>query len=296
MTPAYAYYPGCSQTGSSEEYGRSVQICCRELGVELVEIEDWNCCGATPAHTLDPALSGALSARNLQLAAQAGRSEVATACPSCLANLKSAEAKARDPKSAKEMNRLLDEPYAGGVRSRSILQILLEDAGLKALQDKIKRNLRGLVLAPYYGCLTTRPGSLMEFDDPENPTSMDRLLETAGARVPDFPFKTECCGASLGVPRRDAVTRLSARILDMAAEAGADAIVVACPLCHQNLDMRRAQVNAASGAGHRMPVLFFTQALGIALGYTPNELGLDKLIVSPKGLLTKLQTLERGEG
>ena len=162
---------------------------------------------------------------------------------------------------------------------QSVLQALFEQVGPEGVKARVKRPLTGLRVAPYYGCIMNRPPGLMAFDDPENPVAMDRLLEACGATIVDFPFKTECCGAAFAMPRLDIMQRLSARLLDMAAQVGADCIAVACPLCQMNLDLRRGQANKAASAPHAMPVPYFTQLLGLALGLPEAELALGKLVL-----------------
>ncbi|WP_462326247.1 CoB--CoM heterodisulfide reductase iron-sulfur subunit B family protein [Desulfobaculum sp.] len=285
MSQAYAYYPGCSQEGTSRENDRSSRAVLAALGVELIEMTDWSCCGSTPAHTVDHELAAALSARNLEIASTAGQNTVATPCPGCLKNLRSANTKMQDEAFRERVNGLLDRPYAGNVDCRSILQILLEDVGEETIAQRALHSLSGLTIVPYYGCLLTRPAGLMDFDDPENPTSMDRLCRTLGAEVPEeFSYKMECCGAAYGIPKKDIVMRNTGRILDAAAELGADAVVTACPLCHQNLDLRQGQVNRANHSSHNIPVFYITQLVGLALGLDIRDLGLDQHAVNPKGL------------
>ncbi|MBA4356814.1 MAG: CoB--CoM heterodisulfide reductase iron-sulfur subunit B family protein [Humidesulfovibrio sp.] len=286
-----AYYPGCSQTGTAAEYDASARACCAALGLTLVDVPDWTCCGSTPAHTLDHFLAGALAARNLLQAELAGHDRVTTPCPSCLAALRTASrhlaeappAEGGGPNYRAEVERLLDRPAPLRAIAVSLLQVLVEDVGLPAIAAALKKPLTGLRVAPYYGCIMNRPPGLMNFDDPENPTALDRLLTACGATVVAFPFKTECCGAAFGMPRLDMMQRLSARILDMAEDCGADCIVVACPLCQMNLDLRRGQVNAFSrrqgGRDSQMPAPYFTQLLGLALGLAEADLGLDKLVL-----------------
>jgi len=296
MSAMLGYYPGCSQSGTAAEYDISTRACCKALGVELTDVPDWTCCGSTPAHTVDHHLAGALAARNLLQAEAAGLTRVATPCPSCLAALKTADAhlngQGADESYRAEVERLLGRPGPGPVESVSILQVLFEQVGAGAIKKLVKRPLTGLRVAPYYGCIMNRPPGLMAFDDPENPVAMDEILAACGATVVDFPFKTECCGAAFGMPRLDIMQRLSARILDTAANAGADCVVVACPLCQMNLDLRRGQVNAASGQNIQMPVPYFTQLLGLALGVDEAQLGLGKLVLP---LAPALETADRRE-
>ena len=259
-----AYYPGCSGQGTSAEYERSTRAVCRALEIALKEIPDWSCCGSTPAHACDHVLSAALSARNLALAAKDGAERVGTPCPSCLANLKTAKYRMKDEAFRGKVDALLDEPCPEELPDTvSILQVLVEDYGLEAIAEKVKKPLEGVKIACYYGCLMSRPADIMQFDNAENPMAMDNIMTALGAEVVPFPLKTECCGAAMGIPRRDITARLTGRILERAQAFGADAVVVACPLCHMNLDLRQRQ---AVGGSMKMPVLYFTQLMGLALG------------------------------
>lgn len=288
LAPKYAYYPGCSGQSTSSEYEVSTKAVCRALGLELAEIPDWSCCGSTPAHTVDHVLSAALAARNLGLAQDAGFDTVITPCPSCLTNLKTAVHRMEDPDFRDKVNKLLDRPFMGGVQAKSVLQVIFEDIGPARLKAMVRKPLTGLRLAPYYGCIMNRPPEVMQFDDPENPISIDRLMEALGAEIAPFPLKVECCGASFGVARKDVVTHLSGKLLRMAETIEAQAFVTACPLCQMNLDLRQSQVNLAAKTKHNLPVFYYTQLIGVALGLAEKDLGLDKLIVSPKGVLARV--------
>ena len=279
MSARLGYYPGCSQGGTAAEYDISSRACCAALGLELADVPDWTCCGSTPAHPVDHHLAGALAARNLLQAQAAGFTRVLTPCPSCLAALKTAEQHLADPDYKANVERLLGRAAPGPLDCQSVLQALFEQVGAEGVKARVKRPLTGLRVAPYYGCIMNRPPGLMAFDDPENPVAMDRLLEACGATIVDYPFKTECCGAAFAMPRLNIMQRLSARLLDMAAEVGADCIAVACPLCQMNLDLRRGQANKAALAPHAMPVPYFTQLLGLALGLPEAELALGKLVL-----------------
>jgi heterodisulfide reductase subunit B len=283
------YYPGCSGQGTSKEYDLSTREVCAKLGIRIRDIEDWSCCGSTPAHTVDHGLSTALSLRNFAQAEEMGMSDVTTPCPSCLKNLKTALRRMDDPRIGPEAGRLLGRALKSRPTVRSVLQVIYEDVGLEKLAAAIIKTLGGLRIVPYYGCLMTRPHDLMAFDDEENPVSMDRILETAGARVLPFPLKVECCGASMGIPRNDAVARLSGRLLGVAEALGAEAVAVACPLCQMNLDLRQSQVNRYNGTRYAIPVFYFTQLLGMALGVPEERLGFDKLVVDPSTVVKKLR-------
>lgn len=290
---AYAYYPGCSGQGTSMEYERSTRAVCEALGIQLDEIPDWSCCGSTPAHAFDHTLSAALSGRNLGLAAKQGHDCVLTPCPSCLTNLKTAGKHiSGDENFRDKVNRLLDEPLGTIPETKSVLQVLFEDLGPDWISEKVKRPLTGLKVVTYYGCILTRPPGLMEFDSEENPISMDMLMRAAGAEVLPYPLKTECCGASHGVARKDLVMRLSGRLLDMADSLGAQAVVTACPLCQMNLDLRQSQVNSANSAHYKLPIFYYTQLLGWAFGLPDASLGLDKLCVDPGPALRSIAANE----
>lgn len=288
MTDSFAYYPGCSGLGTSKEYDRSARAVCAALGIKLVDIPDWSCCGSSPAHTLDHYLSAALAARNLEGVEKMDLDTALTPCPSCLTNLKTATHRMLSPTFRDKVNQLLDKPYEGKVETMSVLQALIEKVGIDAIAARVRRPLKGIKLAPYYGCIMNRPPEVMQFDDPENPVAMDKILAALGAEVVPFPLKVECCGASYGVPRRNIVTRLSGKLLSTARDAGADAMVVACPMCQMNLDLRQEQVNKAMGTNFQMPIIYFTQLMGFAMGLPEKDLGFKKLCVSPKALLSRV--------
>ncbi|WP_428563008.1 MAG: CoB--CoM heterodisulfide reductase iron-sulfur subunit B family protein [Solidesulfovibrio sp. DCME] len=287
MSEAIAYYPGCSGLGTSKEYDASTRAVCRALGLSLVDIPDWSCCGSTPAHTKDHILSAALSARNLQLVAGMGLTAAATPCPSCLTNLRTANHRMEKAENAEKVNKLLDDAYAGGVEAISVLQALVENIGLDAIKAAVRTPLSGLTVACYYGCIMNRPPELMKFDDCENPMAMDNILAALGATVVPFPLKVECCGASYGIPRQDIVAKLTGKLLDAAVSIGADMVAVACPLCQMNLDLRQGQVNRALGSHFRIPVPYYTQLMGVALNVADEELGFGQLCIDPRPVLNK---------
>lgn len=282
------YYPGCSGEGTSAEYDSSTRMVCQTLGVELLDIPDWSCCGSSPAHTVSHNLSAALSGRNLALVEEMGHDQVTTPCPSCLVNLRTAAHKMELPDFREKTNRLLEKPVTSSVEAKSVLQVLFEDVGLERIANEVRIPLKGMKVVTYYGCIMTRPPELMQFDNHENPMSMDKILTALGAEVLPFPLKVECCGASFGVARRDVVVKLSGRLLDAAKALGADAMVTACPLCQMNLDMRQRQVEWALGTKFNMPVFYYTQLLGYAFGLEESELGMDKLCVNPNQVLAKV--------
>jgi heterodisulfide reductase subunit B len=271
------YYPGCSLLGSSREFDESVRALAQAIGLELVEVPDWNCCGASSAHVLDHKLSLSLPARILAQAEAAGLTEILAPCAACYNRLASARMElAEHPQLAREVAAIIDQPVTGKVKVVNVLEVL------DRFQDVIKARTvapLGRKVACYYGCLLVRPPRVLGFDRAEEPISMDRLAAAAGAEPVDWNFKTECCGAAFSVTRTDLVARMSGKIVANAAKHGAEAIVVACPMCQSNLDMRRPEINAQLGAEQAIPVLFITQVLGLALGLPPEALGLHRHLV-----------------
>jgi heterodisulfide reductase subunit B len=271
------YYPGCSLLGSSREFDESVRALAGAIGLELVAVPDWNCCGASSAHVLDHKLSLALPAKILAQAEAAGLTEVLAPCAACYNRLTSARAElAADPAASAEIASIIEMPVTGRVKVVNVLEVL--DRFQEVIKAKTVAPL-GRKLACYYGCLLVRPPRVVGFDRAEDPQSMDRLLKLSGAEPIDWNFKTECCGAAFSVTRTDLVARMSGKIVADAVKHGAEAIVVACPMCHSNLDLRRPEINAQLDAPSRIPVLFITQALGLALGLDPVALGLQRHMV-----------------
>ena len=288
-----AYYPGCSAKGSSLDYELSTQAVLKALGIKTVEIADWNCCGSTPAHAVATDLSTALCTRNLALAARQGADIIATSCPSCLSNHKHAYVRMQDPDFRTRVNELLDEPAPEELpEMTSVMQLIAQQCDSDQIKSRVTKSLTGIKIAPYYGCLMSRPAELMQFGDPENPTLMESLLASCGADdILDFPLKTECCGASAGIPHRPLTARNSGRILQLATNMGADCIAVCCPLCQMNLDLRQKQAGKAEGTKFDIPVLYFTQLMGIAFGCDADSLGLNKLCVSADRITDKIHAL-----
>ena len=282
-----AYYPGCSGLSASADYEHSTRAVCAALNIEVREIPDWNCCGASPGYLTDPLLSASLCARSLAQAREAGHDKVLTPCPSCLTNLKHARHNLQDVSFRARVERIIERSADDLPDTVGILQILLEEAGLDAIKSRAQKPLAGIGVVPYYGCIMTRPAEVMRFDDVENPMSMDRILEALGAEVLPFPLKVECCGASSGVPRREVTARLSGRVLSAARAAGADAVVLACPLCQMNLDLRQKQAEKAVGQTFDLPVFYITQMIGLAFGMDEKTLGIGKLSTSPDRVLAK---------
>lgn len=287
------YYPGCSAKGSSLDYELSSNEVCRILGIVSSEIDQWNCCGSTPAHAVSTELSAALCTRNLVQATKQGADVVMTPCPSCLSNLLHAKERMKNPDFKKRVDELLDEPSPESLpEATSVMQMIGKLCSAEDIKKHVRMSLAGIRIAPYYGCLMSRPADLMNFGDPENPTLMEELLTACGAdSIIDFPLKTECCGASAGIPHRPLTSVNSGRILDVATKMEADCIVVCCPLCQMNLDLRQKQAERQANARFRIPVLYYTQLMGLAFGCDPKTLGLGKLIVSADRIVDLIQAL-----
>ncbi len=281
----YAYYPGCSMHGTAQEYQQSIDAVCGALDVELIEIADWNCCGASSAHGANDVLSAALPARNLAMAHKMGI-DVAVPCAACFNRLATANLRIREDSDLRaRVNETLAHDYDGSVRVRPLADAVINDVGIEAIQTKVSRPLEGLKVACYYGCLMVRPPEAVSFDRPENPQALDRLVGALGAESVDWPHKTECCGASFSLTRTDIVLKLTGDVLKMAKRCGADCVICACPLCMANLDMRQAEIERISGEKLGLPILYFTELMGLAMGLPGAQSWLKKHMVSSDSLL-----------
>jgi len=280
---SYVFFPGCSLEGTARDFHRSTLAVAAKLGLDLPELKDWICCGSPAAHSSDPLLADALPAKSLS----AARGEtVAVACAACYSRLKMANHHiAGDAGVRARVAQAIGSDYNGGTEVRHLLEILCREIGRVRIAAAIERPLTGLKVACYYGCLLTRPPEITNFDDAENPTLMDQLLETAGATPVDWPHKTECCGAAYSITDSSIVLELSDKILGMAQAAGVDCIATACPLCQLNLDLRQSDIEARFGRRYNLPVFYFTQLLGLAMGCSAEELSLGSLVVEPQELL-----------
>lgn len=272
------FYPGCSLTGSSREYNESVVAIAKALDIELIEIKDWNCCGATAAHSLNEELSLSLPARIMALAEEQGLTDIVVPCAACYNRLKVTQHELENDQKRLRVSEILQLPYKGNLKIVNVLQ-LLEAYGYENLKSKVTQPFTHKV-ACYYGCLLVRPQSVLKFDRVEDPQSMDSLIKLIGGTSTDWAFKTECCGGGFSVSRTDIVARLSGNILKDAADRGAEAIIVACPMCQSNLDMRRGAINKTLQEPSNIPVIYITQAIGLALGIGARELGLKRHFVT----------------
>ncbi len=282
-----AYYPGCSLHKSSLEFDVATRNLLALLGVEVAEVPDWTCCGSTPAHMMDHLLAQALAARNLRQAALVGE-EMLAPCPSCYQREKNAQVEIhRDEALRAEVNEVLDAPYTGQVTVYSLPEYLYRFVGEEKIASLVKVDLSALRVVPYYGCLLGRPLDLTGEVDIEQPMMMDLLLQAAGVDVKWWNYKTECCGSSVGMPKAEIQRRLSGKIIQQALAAGAEAIVVCCPLCHVNLDLKQEQINSFMGTNYQVPILYLSQVLGLALGLSAEEVMLQKNVVDPRPLVAQ---------
>lgn len=292
----YAYYPGCSLHSTGLEYDLSTKLVASHLGIDLEEIPNWNCCGASAAHATNHLLALALPARNLALAEKRGL-DVAVPCAACFNRLRAAQLAVRNsPEVAVEVNEAIGIDYQARNETYALLDIFANHFGAEAVGEKVTHPLAGLRVAGYYGCLLVRPPGI-GFDDPENPQSMERLVTAIGGTPVEWYFKTECCGAGHTTTRPDIAAELLRRIYVGAADAGADCLMVACPLCFLNLDMRQRQVKEKYHLDLYLPVFYFTELIGLALGLPARELGINRHFVDAGPLLTsKLEQQPASEG
>ena len=279
---AIAYYPGCSLHATSPEFNTSTLAVAKALDLEFIEPEGWLCCGSSSAHRADPEAAMRLPMENLSLIEQSGFSEVSMPCAACFNRHKAAQYEMRhdeDRKSA--VDESIGYTYQDSVKVNSLGETIIEHVGPEEVSARVKQSLQGLRVVCYYGCLLTRPPHITEAAHPENPTELDDLVAALGAEVLDWSYKTTCCGAAHSLTRQDIVLDLSSTLIKEARLAGAEAIVVACPLCHTNLDARQFQM----GLEEEMPVMYFTQLMALALGLSQREAALKKNLVDPRPLL-----------
>ena len=275
------FYPGCSMKGGAQEYKESVTALAKVFDIELVEVPDWNCCGATAAHNMNKELSLSLPARIMALAEKEGITDIVVPCAACYNRLSLVKHElAEDPSLSSKVASIIDLKYQGTTQILNIIQFIDKYITDK-LEEKVVKPF-DYKSACYYGCLLVRPHSILKFDRVEDPQSMDVLVRKAGGNAIDWAFKTECCGAGFSVSFTETVGRLSGQIVEDAEHRGAEAMIVACPMCHSNLDMRRPEINKYNKKKSDMPVIYITQAIGLALGIDRNKLGLQRHFVPVK--------------
>jgi len=285
---SYVYYPGCSLHSTAEEYDRSFRKVCSGLEIDLEEVNNWICCGSSPAHATSHLLSVALPMHNLAIVEKSGRDEVVVPCASCFSRFKFAQYEmGKDQDLSRKVCEVVGSDMGKNVKVVHPLELLSGRGSIAS--SKVVRDLSFIKAACYYGCLLTRPPEVAKFDSCEYPMSMDNVLRSVGIETLEWSYKTECCGASLALTETGIVVKLVGDLLSEAKKAGANAVAVACPLCHANLDTRQAEAEASRGEKFDIPVFYFTQLVGLALGHSEEELGLDRHIVSVEPHLSRLR-------
>jgi heterodisulfide reductase subunit B len=286
----YFYYPGCSLEGTAIEYDASTRAVMRRLGVELIEVEDWTCCGASAGDVASYLLAMVLPARNLALAERTEiEADFLVPCSACYLNLQKVEDHLKKSSSLQgNINQVLAEEqlvYKGGLRIRHLLDVLASDIGAERIGSEVKQRLSGLRVAPYYGCQALRPYAT--FDDPERPKSMEPLIEALGAEIHPWSMGPKCCGAGLMTTKKAVALNSVGHILEAA--RGADCIVTICPMCQMNLDSYQTKVSKIAGEDLTISVLYLPQFIGLALGLSEEELKLQSNFVFTRPLQEKLR-------
>jgi heterodisulfide reductase subunit B len=285
----YTYFPGCSASeGGAKAYNWSARAVSKILDIELAELEDWNCCGSTPSGSVDELGAYCMAARDLALGEMKGL-DMVTPCSAChvifnrtntyFNNYPDFKAKLNEALAAGGLE------YRGTLRVRHLLDVLTTDVGYNDIASRVKKPLDGLKVAPYYGCQVVRPS--FGFDHPEYPQSLDKLVASLGADPVPFPLKSRCCGGSLIISEEDVAVDLIHKLLNSASSHGAECLVTVCPICQFNLDAYQSRVNKAFKTSYKLPVLFFTQLMGIAFGLEERVLGLKTNIIPAERVLAK---------
>ncbi|MFQ6079685.1 MAG: CoB--CoM heterodisulfide reductase iron-sulfur subunit B family protein [Thermodesulfobacteriota bacterium] len=277
----YSYFPGCTSHSTAVEYDLSTKAVLKALDVELVEIEDWNCCGAAAIHSMNKFLSLCLPARNIAMA-QRRDLDLVVPCAGCFNMLKRTErALKADPEVRGEVESTIGFTYREDLKIRALIDMVVNGIGFGRIEEQVQKSLTGLKVAPYYGCALVRHPKVTQLDDPENPRYLDRLMASLGAAPVDWSFKTDCCGADLALTHGDVVVKLVNRIVGMAKEAGAECLVCSCGLCQINLEMRQ-DLDALG-----LPVFYFTELMGVAFGLEGSTWW-SKHMINPSTLLGSL--------
>jgi heterodisulfide reductase subunit B len=295
MDTRYAFYPGCTLHSTGVEFGVSTELVCQTLGLEMVEIDDWSCCGASSAHSMDHTLFLALPARNLAKAQQSGLADLAIPCAACYSRLAASDLALRqDGAFRAQMEQVLGFVYTGQVRPRNLLDIFANDFSKDTLQARVVKPLAGLKVVSYYGCLLIRPPAYTNrWDDPEHPQTMDAMLELLGAEAVPWSYGVDCCGGSLTLNRSDVVVHLVDKLARAAHEAGAEALVTACPMCMANVDGRQVYRGGAPLPRpprpdyEPLPTFYFTELMALAYGLPVRKV-LGKHLVDPRPLLKRV--------
>lgn len=283
----YAYYPGCSLHGPAKQYDTSVKFVCQNLGIDLWEVPDWTCCGASSAHSFSHLLGLAIPASTLIPAEKEGL-DIVVPCAACWQRLVWVNHEVTtNPETRKKINQAIEYELTGSSKVLTIMEAI-KNVSPEKISQTIKRSLKGLKIAAYYGCYYVKPPKVAHADHPERPRTIDDIMTMFGAEALDWPFKTECCGASLGFADFNTPLAMTQKVLEQAVKSGADMIVTACPLCHQNLDMQQSTVNKKFGTNYNIPVVYFTQMLSYAMGMDPKTVGMHKNFTAYESVISKL--------
>ena len=285
MKKTFTYYPGCSLASTGVEFDQSVRAVFERLSVTLQELEDWSCCGASSAHSINRELSLALPARNLALAQPLGQ-DMVIPCAACFNRHKTADYEIRkDAAKRQVMEAMFDFQFTGEVAVRPLLDIVINQVGLQEIKANVVKPLNGVKAVSYYGCLLVRPPEITCFENPDHPVYMDQILETIGVEARPWSYATECCGGGLSLTKADIAAKLVNRLVEHAAEAGAEIMVTSCPLCQINLEMRQTSVSK------KMPIIYFTEALGLAFDCPEAPAWMRKHLIDPRRYLSSLGLL-----
>lgn len=276
----FSYYPGCSGHATGVEYNQSTQAVFKALEIDLVELEDWNCCGASSAHMTNWLLALALPARNLAIAQEAGL-DLVMPCAACFNRHKVADHAIRtDPEQRQAIEEVVEAQFAAPAAVRAPLDVVYNEVGLDRIEGMVKKPLKSLKVVPYYGCLLVRPPEVTQFENPDHPSYMSELLAVLGAEVKPWSYATDCCGGALSLTKTDVVAHMVGRLIERAREAGAETLATACPLCQMNLEMRQTDRD-------KMPILYFTELMGLAFELPDTGKWWAKHLISPVPYLSQ---------
>jgi len=270
-----SYYPGCTAHSTAIEYEKSIEAVLKILGISIKEIEDWNCCGSGPAKNISEDLVINLSARNIKIAEQIGK-DLLVPCAGCFNSLKKSEYALKDNNKKSEIEDILNFKFQGNINIQYILDLFL-DLGIEKIKENVKKELSNIKAVCYYGCAILRPSEVVEFDNPENPTSIDKLMEAIGVEVLKWPCKVDCCGGDAALTNPDLAKKLIGKLVDYAKEAGANCIVTSCGLCQANIDTKQDNSDP-------LPVLYFTELIGEAFQVPESKDWWKKHIIDPSNL------------
>lgn len=280
-----AYYPGCSLEGTANDFDLSARKCAKLLDIDLVEIPDWNCCGASSAHSLSHDLNMALPGRNMALATENGLTEIFAPCTMCFANLRKINHYVQKTENRRRIENIIEHRLDTPVTVLSMLD-LIKCYGMEKI-IAANEPLKGMKFACYYGCLLVRPVEVTGCERPETPTLFEEIIRSTGAEAVEWNFKSECCGGGLAISRADAIAELVARLLEDVERHGADAIVTACPMCMANLDMRQKEASELRRRNLQIPVYYLSELVALALGTPLNKLKINKHITEASTYIKK---------